>query len=119
MMNWWRAYPFLTRFLTAIGLGTGAIVGVAQAWPFVDRYIVAHRGLVYDQVSEVRTTTNELLMWKFEDAKNKNKADANGWTIQLQKEQDPQTRALIQKQLEQLGTEQQQIDERIKKLKGQ
>ncbi len=114
----WRSFPFLTRFLTAIGLGTGAIVGAAQAWPLVEPYIFAHRGYVLEKVIPVQNTVNEVLIWKAEDIKNKIKTDTNGWVIQLQKEQDGQTRSLIQRQIEQLNAEQAQIDERIKKLKG-
>ena len=95
------------------------ITAAHTAWPIVDPYLLAHRGYVIQQVGGVQATTNELLLWKFEDTKNKLKADADGWTIQLQKEQDPQTRGLIQQRVQQLGVEQKQIDDRIKQLKGQ
>lgn len=105
--------------LTAVTLGSGAIVGTVEAWPYVEPYLVAHRGYVAEQVGGVRTTVGEVLIWKAEDARNKIKADISGWNIQLQKEQDPQTRALIERQLEQLASDQKQNDERLRKLRGQ
>lgn len=112
----WNTYPFLTRMLTAIGLGTGAIVGVAQAWPLIEPWMVAHRGYVTSQVSVVQATTNDLLRWKLEDAKSKLQADREGWAIQLQKENDPQTKVLIEKRIEQLKADERQNNERLGKL---
>ncbi len=97
----------------------GAITAAHTAWPIVDPYILAHRGFVIEKVGGVQATTNELLLWKVEDTKAKLKADADGWAIQLQKEQDPQTKRLIEQRIQQINVDQQQMDERIRKLKGQ
>lgn len=119
MLNWWRHLSAVTKLAAMLSAIAGAIVSVAAAWPLVEPYAPAHRGFVVEQVGDVRTTTNELLIWKAEDTKNKIRSDSSGWNIQLQKEQDPTTRALIQQRIEQLNTEQEQVDQRIKKLKGQ
>ena len=94
------------------------ITAAHTAWPIVDPYVPAHRGYVVEKVGDVQTTTNELLRWKFEDTRAKLRADAEGWTIQLQKEQDPQTRSLIQQRVQQLTVEQKQLDERLQKLEN-
>lgn len=115
------------KMITAIAGGIAAIMGAVtatnSAWPILEpsvpvlRYHM--RDYVLEKVGGVQTTTNELLLWKFEDGKAKLRADAEGWTIQLQKEQDPRTRALIEQRVQQLQVEQRQIDERIQKLRGQ
>jgi hypothetical protein len=48
----WTAYPFISRMLTAITVGTGALVGVAQAWPYVEPWLAAHRAYVRDYTEE-------------------------------------------------------------------
>lgn len=118
----WQRTPLRWRNMTKMAAGvvaiTGAIVGVAKAWPYVEPYLLAHRGYVIEHIGGVQATTNELLIWKFEDAKSRSKADMEGWTIQMQKENDPQTRTLIQRRIEQLNVEQQQYDQRIRALRG-
>lgn len=96
----------------------GAITAAHTAWPIVDPYLLAHRGYVIEKVGDVQATTNELLIWKFEDKKNQIASDIAGWTIQMQKEADPQTKKLIEQRIKQLGSDQTQIDERIRKIKG-
>lgn len=112
----WKVIALVIGGISLVG---GAITAVHAAWPIVDPYVLAHRGYVVEKIGGVQTTTNELLQWKFEDTKAKLRADADGWNIQMQKENDPQTKTLIQKQIQQLNVEQQNIDERIRKLKGQ
>ena len=96
----------------------GAITAAHTAWPFVDPYVPAHRGYVVEKVGDVQTTTNELLRWKFEDTRSRLQSEYDGWTIQLQKEQEPQTRSLIESRIKQLDKDKKQIDERIEKLPG-
>ena len=103
----------------AIAAVFGAITAAHTAWPLVDPYILAHRGYVIEKIGGVQATTNELLIWKSEDSLAKLRADSEGWKIQLQKETDPQTKRLIEQRIEQLKRDQQQVDERIRKLKGQ
>jgi hypothetical protein len=114
-----KGAKIVTVICGAIAAAFGAITAAHTAWPIVDPYVLAHRGYVVEQVGGVQATTNELLMWKSEDTKNKIQSEISGWTIQLQKEPDPQTRSLIQQRVRQLDVEQQQIDERIRKLRGQ
>lgn len=120
--RWQRASPLLkglTVFFGTVAAGFGAITATATAWPYVEPYLVAHRGYVLDKVGGVQTTVNEVLLWKAEDTKNKIKADIGGWNIQKQKETDPETRRMIEQRIEQLNGEQNQVDDRIRKLKGQ
>ena len=112
MLGWWRKFSHLGKFSSVVVAISGAIVGVAAAWPIVEWAIPAHRGYVLEHVGDVRTTTNELLLWKAEDTKNKIKSDREGWAIQIQKEQDPQTRNLIQNRIQQLDADHAQVDER-------
>ncbi len=44
----WNSNPFLSRMMTALTVGAGTLVGVAQAWPYVEPYLAAHRGYVRD-----------------------------------------------------------------------
>lgn len=96
----------------------GAITAVSSAWPTVDPYFLAHRGYVVEKVGGVQQNVNELLVWKTEDAKARNNAEYEAWTIQLQREQDPQAKALIQQRLLTIQREQQQLDERINSIKS-
>ncbi len=116
MLQRWKVATMIIGGIAAV---LGVITAAHTAFPIVDPYLLAHRGYVIERIGGVQSTTNELLLWKFEDSKNKIKADQEGWKIQLQKEQDPQTRTLIEQRIQQLATDQQQVDERIRKLKGQ
>lgn len=51
-MGIWASYPFVSRMLTAVGVGTGALIGVAQAWPLVEPWLAAHRAYVRDYSDE-------------------------------------------------------------------
>ena len=102
----------------AIAAIFGAITAAHTAWPIVDPYMLAHRGYVLEKIGGVQATTNELLIWKSEDSLAKLRADSEGWKIQLQKETDEQTKRLIQNRIQQLNADQQQVEERIRKLKG-
>ena len=123
LVDRWEALSGAAKGLTVAGgcvaAVFGAITATSAAWPIVGQFAPAHRGYVIEQVGGVQATTNELLIWKFEDAKNKITADQEGWKIQITKETDPQTKTMIQRRIEQLDTDQRQVDERIRKLKGQ
>lgn len=119
MFVWWRHLSVLAKIAGIAGAISGAIVSVAAAWPLVEWAFPAHRGLVYDKVGGVQTTTNELLIWKFEDSKSRLKSEMGGWTIQLQKETDPAQKALIQQRIRDLDREQSSYDDRIRRLRSQ
>lgn len=119
MLQWWQRLSRLAKIAGVVAAISGAIVSVAAAWPLVEWAFPAHRGLLYEKVGGVQATTNELLIWKFEDNKSRLKAESGGWAIQLQKETDPQTRSLIQQRIDQLDREQRDVDGRINKLRGQ
>lgn len=118
MLNWWRHLSRVGKIAGMVGAITGAIVGVAAAWPIIHWVVPAHRGYVIEQVGGVQATTNELLIWKFEDDKGRKRSEAANWNIQMQKEQDPQTRTLIQQRIEQLQRDQAEIEVRIKRIQG-
>lgn len=52
LLQLWRAYPFWTRLFTVVAGGTGATVGVAQAWPLVEPFLLAHRAYVRETNEE-------------------------------------------------------------------
>lgn len=123
LVDRWEALSGAAKRLTVIGgciaAVFGAITATNAAWPIVGPFAPAHRGYVTEKVGDVQTTTNELLLWKFEDSKNKITADQEGWKIQITKETDPQTKGMIQRRIDQLDNDQRQVDDRIRKLKGQ
>jgi hypothetical protein len=118
----WRRTPAFWRNATklagAVVAITGAIVGVAKAWPYVEPYLLAHRGYVLEQVGGVTATTNELLIWKSEDSQERIKSEISGWAIQLQKESDPQQKHLIEQRLRELNDAAKRHQERINRLRG-
>lgn len=118
MLSWLRHLSIAGKVGGAVGAIMGAVVGIAAAWPYIDPYLVAHRGYVINKVDTVQTPINELLIWKFEDAKNKAASEQADWSIKLPKESDPQTRVMIERRIDQLKVEQRQIDDRIDKLRG-
>lgn len=115
--EWWKRLSHVAKVAGAVGAITGAIVGIAAAWPIIEFMAPAHRGYVVEQIGGVRTTTNELLIWKFEDTRDRKKSEASSWNIQVQKETDQNQRALIQQRIEQLTNEQKVLDERIQRLR--
>lgn len=119
MLEWWKRMSHFGKVCGIIAAASGALVGAVKAYPLIEPYLLAHRGYVMEHVGGVQTNVNDLLVWRFEDAKNKARSEQADWTIKLQKEQDPQTRGMIQRRIEHLGEEQHTLDERIKKLKGQ
>lgn len=118
MLEWWKRLSHIGKFAGIVAAITGAIVGVAAAWPLVEPYVFAHRGYVLEKVGGVQATANELLMWKFEDNRDRAKADVEDKKILLQKENDPQIKELIQKNIDSSAQKQKDYDERITKLKG-
>lgn len=119
MLDWWRHLSRLGKIAGIVGAITGAIVGVAAAWPIIEWAVPAHRGLLYEKIGGVQATTNELLIWKFEDQKNTLSREQRGLNIILKKETDPELQRDIQRSIEKSSKEEQTIDDRIRKLKGQ
>lgn len=113
MLDWMRRLSTFSKVVGLVGAICAAIVSFAAAWPIVEPYMLAHRAYVISQVGVVQATTNDLLRWKLEDASSKLKADREGWMIQMQKENDPQTKALIQNRIEQLLIEERRNNERL------
>lgn len=116
MLNWFHNLGRWAKVATMVSAFTGAIIGTAAAWPIIEWMVPVHRGLLYHEISDVKVPINELLIWKFEDAKKKAEGEASDWTIKLQKEDDPDTRRMIQKRINELKKDQDVSDERIKKL---
>ena len=96
----------------------GLITAAHTAWPIVDPYVLAHRGYVLEKIGGVQATTNDLLIWKFEDNRDRAKADVEDKRILLQKEDNPQIRALIQQNIDSSSQKQKEYDDRIRKLRG-
>lgn len=108
----------ITTAAAAVAAIFGAVTAVHTAWPLVDPYVLAHRGYVIEKIGGVQATTNDLLMWKFEDNRDRAKADIEDKRILLQKENDPQIKALIQQNIESAAQKMREYDTRINKLKG-
>lgn len=104
--------------VTTVAALAGAITASAAAWPLVEPYLFAHRGYVLQQVGEVRAPVNEILIWKFEDAKNAIRKETADWNVRLAKETDPTTRELMQRRVEQLSRDQEELDNRLRGLRG-
>ena len=125
MLAWLRGLSRVAKVCGAVGLITGAIIGVAGAWPIIEWLVPAHRGYVLEQrgyvlqqVGDVRVNTNELLLWKFEDQKNTLSREQRGLNILLKKETDPALQHDIQRSIDKSSKEEVEIIERIKKIKG-
>lgn len=145
LLDRWQSASTLMKAATVvfgfIAALAGSITASVAAWPTLEPWVLVSRSLLRDHVDErlksnvvpIQATVNELMIWKAEDGKARNldaqartKSDYEGWKIQLSKEPDPKTRSLMEDRVRQLdedqrrlSTEQQQIDDRIKKLKGQ
>jgi hypothetical protein len=129
MFTWWRNLTRIGKAAAAIGAVCGAIVGVSTAWAYVEWAVPAHRALLrytaqevkaeaMKKIAEQQMTTNELLIWKSEDMKAKAQEQMAGWNIQLQKEQDPQVKYLINQNIERLKVEARDAEDRIRRLKS-
>ena len=125
MFAWLKGLSRVAKLCGGVGLVTGAIMGIAGAWPIVEWLVPAHRGYVLEQrgyvlqqVGDVRVNTNELLLWKFEDQKNTLSREQRGLNILLKKETDPALQHDIQRSIDKSSKEEVEIIERIKKIKG-
>ena len=118
MLGWFKQLSGTAKIASSVGAVSGAIVATAAAWPHVESVAPAHRGYVVEKVGDVRSVTNELQKWRFEDAKAKLSADSANWNIQLQREKDPNTRALIQQNIERIDREKQAVEDRLNALRG-
>ena len=118
MLEWWKRLTRIGKIAGIVGAVSGAIVGVAAAWPIVHVAVPALRGYVLEQVGDVRATTNELLLWKFEDQKNTLNREQRGLNILLKKETDPDLQRDIHRSIEKSAKEESVIEDRIKKIKG-
>jgi hypothetical protein len=107
---WWVVIGAVTGMM-------GTAVGVAEGWPLVEPYLIAHRGYVIYQIGEIRTPLNELTLWRLEDLRSRKEGEIASWTIQLQKENDPSTRVLMEERVQQLQQEKDSINTRIRSLR--
>lgn len=117
MFNWWPLSHAGKVSAVVVGI-LGGIVTVATAWPLIEPYMAATRGYTRAQIGGVQPTVTELMVWRLTDGRDKARSEAADWTIKLQKETDPQTRAMMQSRIDQLTQEQQAVNDRIEKLKG-
>lgn len=117
MWGWWQRLSLIGKLSGVVAAISGAVVSGAAAWPLVEWMIPAHRGYVLEKVAKVQDTTTELLLWKFEDTRNRAEVEINNLNILMKKETDPQVRLLIQKNIDQQRKDQGELDERIKLLR--
>lgn len=125
-----RAAKMVTVIAGTFAAVLGAITAAHTAWPIVEPAMpVLHfhmRGYVGEKLGEVilkvggiQATTDELLIWKFEDNRDRAKAETEDKRILLEKEENPKIKAMIQENIESSVRKQQDYTDRIKKLKGQ
>jgi hypothetical protein len=120
----WRAVPIFWRNIIYVAGGVAAIAGAITALPkatqVVEPYGPAHRGFVRDttrsSVEPIAQQTDVLLYWKLEDEKNRTKREEGAWNVQLQRENDPASRALIEQQIQRATADRKKIDDRLNKL---
>jgi hypothetical protein len=129
-MSIWASYPFISRMLTAVGVGTGALVGVAQAWPYVEPWLAAHRAYVRDyteeQSAKLRTsfepTRAALYDVQLSIARSRRAAVNDRLiTLEIDAPKSENSAELIKRrqQIEQLKEERDELDNEIKHLRVQ
>ena len=124
--NLYRRASLTVKLIGWVGIVSGAIVGVAQAWPFVEPYWYAHRGWVrtYD--------ASELAPWQQRIIKIQVQQDADRrerLLDEVQKRetqlQDPSVKAtpeyeaLVKQRVERVKSELKELDDQDKSLFSQ
>ena len=116
----WRRFKRFGTIIGIVGVTAGAIVSVAKALPIIEPWWYASRGHVAEKIADVKgqqdQKINELLIWKFEDAKSRAVSEAGQIDVLMKKEADPDIRAILQKNLDRAKADQKKYDERIKEL---
>lgn len=61
IIDFWKSIPKVGRIAGVVTAVSGAIVGTAQAWPYIEPFIVAHRGYVTHRVDSKAETFDRSL----------------------------------------------------------
>lgn len=112
-----KGAKMITIVAGTIAALAGAVTAAHKAWPLVEPAVPAHRGYVVQQISDVRQTANQLLIWKFEDAKERAERDAASAEILLRKERDEEVQKLIRRQIEDSQRRAREYEQRILTIK--
>lgn len=117
MPLFWRNVIYIAGGVAAVA---GAITAVPTATKVVEPYGPAHRGFVRDtaktSLEPIAQQADVLLYWKLEDEKSRAKREEGAWNVQLQRESDPASRALIEQQIERAASDRKKIEDRLHKL---
>ena len=128
--RWGKLPPHVRRaavWAGAITTITGAIVGMSRALPVVEPYWPAHRMYVRDRVDfardEFKATENsntlilrDLQIEQAEGKRDAVKNDLAKWAVELNKTQDPQTRQLIEKTINEQNATYERLQEQLRSL---
>lgn len=106
---------------------TGAIVGIASAWPILEPYMAAHRAYVravamgltdtYQAAqSDSRRVIRDLQLETAEGKRDSASDSIIKWTVELRKSNDETTKSMIQGQIDQLLMTKRRLNEQIDTL---
>lgn len=106
---------------------TGAIVGVATAWPLIEPYMAAHRAYVRavamgltDSYQAAQSDSRRVIRdLQIEQAEGKRDSATDAivkWTIEIRKSNDETTKSMIQGQIDQLLMTKRRLNEQIDTL---
>lgn len=106
---------------------TGAIVGVATAWPLIEPYMAAHRAYVravamgltdtYQAAqSDSRRVIRDLQLETAEGKRDSASDSIIKWTVELRKSNDETTKSMIQGQIDQLLMTKRRLNDQIETL---
>jgi hypothetical protein len=122
-INWWMSLNRTVKIIGAVGVISGAVYSVAQAWPLVEPFWYAHRGYVrwYDDehLSNVLHRLNKIQLVQDEDRRQRLLDEAAKREIELQGDQAkqlPQYRDLVQDRVNRIKSELKTLEEQDSNL---
>jgi hypothetical protein len=118
MLAWWRQISRFGKIGGVVGALSGAVVGVAGAWPFLEPYMVAHRGYVIDRTREDITPLKQMVIEiqidRNHDRRERLLGEVEKRELELQSEQAkalPQYRELVQQRVDRVKKELKTLDD--------
>ena len=123
MFGWWHRVSFTVKIIGFVGVVSAAVVSVAQAWPFIEPYMYAHRGYVryYDDSHTHLVLARLIKIQLVQDRERRQQLldEASKRELELQSDQAkqlPQYHALVQERVDRIKSEIKTLDEQDESL---
>jgi len=110
----WKRFSHLGKMAGVFAGISGAIVGTATAWPFIEPYVLAHRGYVVDRNSAVVARIIKIQLDRNHDRRERLLGEVEKRELELQSDQArqlPQYRELVQQRVDRVKRELKEIED--------